>query len=149
MKKLPEENAMNMVIKTLMCCPLLRSSFVLPATALACFGLSSLARAVSPPPEGVYANFTTAEGQNALFSLSTGAANTAVGAFSLESVATGSFNTAVGAATLLSNKADSNTAIGTAALLVNTDGDSNTAVGVSTLENNTASGNTPSGPALS
>jgi hypothetical protein len=88
---------------------------------------------------------TTAEGESALFSLTTGAGNTAVGSFSLESVAIGSFNTAVGAGTLLFNKADSNTAIGTAALLVNTDGDSNTAIGVGALENNTASGNTAVG----
>ena len=145
MKKLPEENAMHILIESLMGCPLLRSSLVLIVTALACFWLSSLAQAVNPPPDGGYANFTTAEGQNALLSLTTGAANTAVGSFSLESLAIGSFNTAVGAGTLLFNNADSNTAIGTAALLVNTDGDSNTAVGVSALENNTASGNTAIG----
>jgi len=113
--------------------------------ALVCFGLTPLAQAVVPPPGGGYANFTTAEGQNALFRLTTGAANTAVGSFSLESLANGSFNTAIGAGTLLFNKADSNTAIGTAALLLNTDGDSNTAVGVSALENNIASGNTAVG----
>jgi Chaperone of endosialidase len=145
MKKVPEENAMNKLIKTVMRYPLLRSNFVLTATALACFALLSLAQAVSPPPDGDYANLTTAEGQNALFSLTTGAANTAIGALSLESVATGSFNTALGAGTLLFNKADSNTAIGAAALLLNTDGDSNTAVGVSALENNTTSGNTAVG----
>ena len=41
------------------------------------------AQAVVPPPDGGYPNFTTAEGQNALFSLTSGAANTAVGWFSL------------------------------------------------------------------
>ncbi|HZR06728.1 MAG TPA: tail fiber domain-containing protein [Candidatus Udaeobacter sp.] len=145
MKKLPEKNTTDVLIKTLMGCPPLRSSFVATATALACFGLLSLAQAVSPPPDGGYANFTTAEGQNALFGLTTGVANTAVGSFSLESIATGSFNTAVGAGTLLFNNAESNTAIGTAALLLNTDGNSNTAVGVGALENNTASGNTAIG----
>jgi len=44
-----------------------------------------------------YPNFTTAEGQNALFSLTTGSANTAVGWFSLWGNAEGSFNTATGA----------------------------------------------------
>ena len=60
-------------------------------------------QAVIPPPDGGYPNFTTAEGQNALFSLTSGAANTAVGWFSLKSVTTGSFNTGVGAGTLVLN----------------------------------------------
>jgi len=34
---------------------------------------------IVPPPDGDYPNFTTAEGQNALENLTTGAANTAVG----------------------------------------------------------------------
>ena len=34
--------------------------------------LSPKAQAVVPPPDGGYPNFTTAEGQNALFSLTTG-----------------------------------------------------------------------------
>lgn len=76
---------------------------------------------VNPPPDGGYPNLNTAEGQNALFSLSTGAANTAVGWLSLRSVTTGSFNTGVGAATLVLNTGDDNTATGVAALLLNTD----------------------------
>jgi hypothetical protein len=44
-----------------------------------CFGVLPKVQAVVPPPDGGYPNFTTAEGQNALFSLTTGAANTAVG----------------------------------------------------------------------
>ena len=59
-----------------------------------------------PPPDGGYPNFTTAEGQNALQSLTTGAANTAVGWYSLFSDTTGSFNTATGAGSLLFNTAD-------------------------------------------
>ena len=145
MKRLPEENVKNTPVKRRISCLLLRTRFLLIATALASLDLLSLVQAVSPPPDGGYANFTTAEGQNALSSLTTGAANTAVGAFSLENVAIGSFNTSVGAGTLLFNNGDSNTAIGAAALLLNTDGDSNTAVGVSALENNTASGNTAVG----
>src|SRR6266705_1045204 len=70
------------------------------------------ARAVSPPPDGGYPNFTTAEGANALFSLTTGSANTAVGFFSLFSNTTGSFNTAVGAGALDLNTGDNNTAPG-------------------------------------
>jgi len=40
--------------------------------ALACFALLPGAQAVSPPPDGGYAGGNTAEGQNALFSLTTG-----------------------------------------------------------------------------
>jgi hypothetical protein len=68
---------------------------ILPLLCLSAAGPK--AQAVVPPPDGGYPNFTTAEGQNALFSLTTGAANTAVGWFSLQSLTTGSFNTATGA----------------------------------------------------
>jgi uncharacterized coiled-coil protein SlyX len=95
------------------------------------------AQAVVPPPDGGYANFSTAEGTNALFSLTTGAANTAVGWFSLFSNADTSFNTGVGAGALLFNTAEENTAVGAAALLFNTIGFENTAVGSAALLNNT------------
>ena len=39
---------------------------------LLCFGLLPRVQAVIPPPDGGYPNFTTAEGQNALFSLTSG-----------------------------------------------------------------------------
>jgi Chaperone of endosialidase len=122
------------------------------------------APAVVPPPDGGYPNFNTAEGQNALFSLTTGAANTAVGWFSLQSNATGEFNTATGAGALLSNDngrrntatgvaallsnlggvgstGSFNTANGTAALLQNTAGFGNTAIGDSALSSNTTGSN--------
>jgi hypothetical protein len=95
------------------------------------------ARAVVPPPDGGYPNFTTAEGTNALKNLTTGAANTAVGWYSLFSNAQGSFNTATGAGALLFNNEDGNTAFGAAALLFNTDGGNNTAVGAAALLDNT------------
>src|SRR6266403_1304626 len=88
--------------------------------ALTCFGISPASSAVVPPPDGGYPNFTTAEGDNALRSLTTGVGNTAIGTFSLSSVTTGSFNTAVGAGALDLNTADNNTATGAAALLLNT-----------------------------
>jgi len=94
------------------------------------------AEAVIPPPDGGYPGFTTAEGQKALFSLTTGSANTAVGWYSLFSDTEGSFNTATGAGTLLFNTAGSNTAFGAAALLFNTTGEDNTAVGTAALLNN-------------
>src|SRR5438874_10027405 len=118
----------------------------LVALLLACFVVPQAAQAVVPPPDGGYPNFTTAEGDNALKTLTTGVGNTAVGTFSLFSVSTGSFNTAVGAGALDLNTADSNTATGAAALLFNTTGTENTAVGTAALESNeTASQNTANG----
>ena len=116
------------------------------AFGCAWYTLSPVARAVVPPPDGFYPGFNTAEGQNALFSLTTGSANTAVGWFSLWGNAEGSFNTATGAGTLLFNTADENTAFGAAALLFNTTGAGNTAVGAAALLNNTeGSSNTATG----
>jgi Chaperone of endosialidase len=113
---------------------------------LLCFGVLQGVQAVVPPPDGGYPGFNTAEGQNALISLTTGSANAAVGWFSLGSLTTGSFNTAVGAGTLLFNTADNNTALGAAALLFNTTGSANTATGVTALLNNSeGSGNTANG----
>jgi Chaperone of endosialidase len=113
------------------CCLFLSFTF-----GFAWLALAPAARAVSPPPDGGYPNFTTAEGANALFSLTTGAANTAVGFFSLFSNTAGGFNTAVGAGALDLNTADNNTAIGAAALLLNTTGNNNTATGVAALSSN-------------
>ena len=105
-------------------------------TVTFCFVSWPQARAVIPPPDGAYANFNTAEGQNALFSLAGGVGNTALGALSLRTVSTGSYNTAVGAGTLLANTADQNTACGVAALLINTTGAFNTAAGAIALNSN-------------
>ena len=49
------------------------------ALLLVCPGLSPRAQAVSPPPDGGYPNENTAEGQDALLSLTTGGNNTAIG----------------------------------------------------------------------
>jgi hypothetical protein len=114
-----------------------RSSFILAALALPCLGLLPLAQAVIPPPDGGYPGGNTAEGQNALLSLTTGGYNTAVGFFSLRSDMTGQLNTAIGAGTLLANTADNNTATGAAALLSNTIGTQNTANGAFALFSNT------------
>jgi trimeric autotransporter adhesin len=113
--------------------------------ALAYLGLFPNAQAVVPAPDGGYPGFNTAEGQNALFSLTTGQGNTAVGWRSLFSNAAGSFNTATGAGALLVNTADQNTATGAGALLSNTTGLENTANGAFALLNNTGNGNTANG----
>jgi len=110
---------------------------VLIIFALVCFALVQNTHAVNPPPDGGYPGFNTAEGQNTLFSLTSGSANTAVGWFSLFSDTTGSFNTATGAGSLLFNTGDQNTAFGAAALLFNTTGSDNTAIGAAALLNNT------------
>ena len=125
------------------CRGLWRGFFAL-SVILACFVIVPWAQALNPPPDGGYTGFNTAEGQNALFSLTTGAANTAAGWFSLKSNTDGSFNTGVGAGTLLLNvgnqatqKGIENTAVGAAALLFNDSGSFNTGTGVKALFSNT------------
>jgi hypothetical protein len=102
-------------------------------SALVWFGLSAVARAVSPAPDGGYAGGNTAEGQNALLHLTTGGFNTAVGFLSLRSNTTGSFGTAIGAGALFANTAGQNTAVGAGALFSNTTGVFNTANGAFAL----------------
>jgi hypothetical protein len=104
---------------------------------IVCLGTLQNAQAVSPPPDGGYPGGNTAEGQSALFSLSTGGFNTAVGFFSLRSDTAGAFNTAVGAVALFANTDSDNTAIGAEALLNNTAGSDDTAVGFQALVSNT------------
>ena len=113
---------------------------------LACFGFLHVAQAVVPPPDGGYPGGNTAEGQAALFSLTTGSFNTAVGFVSLRSNTEGQFNTGLGAGTLFANTGHQNTATGAAALLNNTTGVKNTANGALALFSNiTGNSNTASG----
>jgi len=115
-------------------------------SAAACFGLLSPTQAVVPPPDGGYPGFNTAEGQKALFSLTTGTGNVAVGWGSLYSNAAGSLNTAIGTGALLLNTANQNTATGAGALLFNNSGTDNTANGAFALHANaTGSQNTAFG----
>jgi len=114
------------------------AAFIVSAIAVACFGLlPPNAFGVVPAPDGGYPAGNTAEGQSALFSLTTGGFNTAVGYLSLRSSTTSSFNTALGAGALLANTGDYNTATGAGALLSNTNGSGNTANGVLALFSNT------------
>jgi hypothetical protein len=91
--------------------------------ALGGFALAPLAHAVVPAPDGGYANGNTAEGTDALFSLTpSGQYNTAVGLNALYTDTTGRRNTALGAQALRSNlTGGSNTAVGVNALYANTD----------------------------
>jgi hypothetical protein len=105
---------------------------------LACFGFLPGAQPVVPAPDGGYPGQNTAEGENALLSLTTGANNTAVGWFSLKTLTTGQFNTALGAGALFSTATSNlNTATGAAALFSNTTGFNNTANGALSLFSNT------------
>ena len=114
--------------------------------ALGCFALCPVAQAVSPAPDGGYSGGNTAEGQNALLSLTTGFYNTGIGIYSLLSLTDGSFCTGVGAGALLANTADENTATGAGALLSNSTGGGNTANGTFALfSNTTGNGNTAVG----
>jgi len=113
------------------------TSIILVALALAGFAPTSAVQAVSPAPDGGYPGGNTAEGQAALFALTSGTFNTAVGFLSLRSTTASSFNTAIGAGALLGNAANSNTATGAGALLSNTTGGVNTANGAFALVSNT------------
>jgi hypothetical protein len=104
--------------------------------AVGSFALPQRIEAVSPPPDGCYPGFTTAEGCGALNSLTTGVGNTAIGWRSLFVNTTSNFNTGIGAGALALNNADSNTALGAAAMLLNTTGFGNTAVGTDALVHN-------------
>jgi hypothetical protein len=120
---------------------------LLSAFPLVCFTIAPTARAVSPAPDGFYPGNNTAEGENALFSLTSGEFNTAIGAFALTNNKTGFDNTAIGSqALVLTTRGSDNTAIGSGALASNTSGFFNTATGSQALVSNTSGpGNTANG----
>jgi len=115
---------------------------ILLGLALALVAPSQTVQAVTPPPDGGYPGNNTAEGQDALFSLTTGVDNTAIGFGALFHNTTGFFNTAIGDSALFSNtEGGENTATGFRALLRNTTGFNNTATGGNALLHNTTAGN--------
>jgi Chaperone of endosialidase len=99
--------------------------------SLACFGLSPAAKALLPPPapDGGYPGGNTAEGTDALFSLTSGVWNTALGTRALNHNTNGGGNTATGFESLFNN----------------TTGGQNTAYGSQSLYRNSGSFNTPTG----
>ena len=126
------------------------ASFIAALGFLCLAVITQNAVCVSPPPDGGYAGGNTAEGDNALFSLSSqdGGYNTAIGFYSLAADVSGSLNTALGAGALALNISHNNTATGAAALLLNTIGTGNTATGAFALASNTVgSANTALGAA--
>ncbi len=87
---------------------------LLIALVLMCLALPPNARAVTPAPDGGYAADNTAEGEDALFSLSGGGDNTALGFNAMHNTTNGNYNTASGSLALYSNILGySNTADGT------------------------------------
>jgi len=98
-------------------------------------------------PELALPGFNTADGFNALDSLTSGVFNSAFGALALEDNTTGSHNTALGGQALRNNINGSfNTAVGENALIFNISGSQNMALGQGSLANNlTGSNNTAMG----
>ncbi len=124
-----------------------RRGWLLIPVALAFFALSSAPKVfgLTPAPDGGYPNQTTAEGQNALFNLTTGINNTALGFDALWNNTTGGYNTATGEQTLYLNVSGNyNTGNGYRALYSNT-GSKNTADGFRALFSNTGNQNTAAG----
>jgi hypothetical protein len=122
--------------------------FLLISLISACFALPPAAQAVIPAPDGAYPGGNTAEGDAALFNLTTGTSNTAIGDNALFLDTTGSLNTATGANALVNNTTGSrNTGTGFNALAFNEIGSDNTATGFDALSGNgnTGSNNTADG----
>src|SRR5438094_931413 len=146
-KKMKERNMTTSHLRKSIGRSPLRLGFLVIPLALGCFALSQTARAVLPAPDGGYPNGNTAEGTNALFSLTTGNNNTANGFQALLSNTTGIHNTANGVNALIFNTIGSyNIATGSGALEMNTIGNYNTANGYAALlSNTTGNDNTATG----
>jgi hypothetical protein len=116
------KNMTTLHLKTSISRSLSRSSLFSIAIALTWFALVPMARAVDPPPDGGYPNANTAEGDDALFSVTEGSENTAIGWIALFNNTTGSFKVATGSQALFSNTTGENN---------NTTGSNNIGLGIS------------------
>jgi hypothetical protein len=110
------------------------------------FALSPTAQGQTPTPDMAVLGFNTADGLNALTSVTSGIYNSAFGFSALKADTTGSFNTAVGGQALkFLTSGMQNTAVGVNALAFDTTAIKNTAVGQGALENNNANFNVATG----
>ena len=108
------------------------------ALCAACLAPLQPLHAVDPPPDGGYPIGNTAEGEDALFNLTSGFDNVAVGYEALYNNTSGILNTGTGYRALYSNTVGTrNTATGNAALSRTTTGSSNTATGLHAMFLNT------------
>jgi len=114
---------------------------------LGCLGVSPIAQAVNPPPDGGYGGQNTAEGTDALFHLTTGVWNSAFGFRALYNNTTGIRNTGIGYRALYNNNGPfnvsglDNVAVGANALFNNTTGSRNVAIGTLALQANVTGSN--------
>jgi hypothetical protein len=116
----------------------LRRGFLLIPLMLVCFALSPQTQAITQPntPDpGAKPVSDTADGSNALLSITSGIHNSGFGFDALLSNSTANFSTAVGSAALLVSNAPENVGVGCGALLLNV-APNNTAVGTFALFNN-------------
>jgi hypothetical protein len=106
--------------------------FMTILSAFVCFGLCPQVRS-----DDVVPSSNTADGQNAMLSITTGLYNSAFGFDAVLALTDASFDTAVGAGALLLDTAGTNTAVGAGALLSNSTGSDNNALGTFALFNST------------
>ncbi len=112
--------------------------FTTVLSALVCFGLcQQLQSATDTPDPGAKPLSNTADGTNALLSITTGLYNSAFGFDAVLANSEASFDTGIGAGALLLDTGGTNTAVGAGALLLNSTGSDNNAVGAFALFNNT------------
>jgi len=108
----------------------------LTTLAFAWLTLLPKAQAVVPAPDGGYPGDNTAEGTNALFSLTTGVENTAIGFNSLLNLTIGSSNTGVGLCTLVHDISGIRNVATGAFALFNTNGNYNVGTGYQAVYSN-------------
>jgi hypothetical protein len=121
-------------------------SLVVIPLMLVWFAPSPTAQGQTPTPDMAVLGFNTADGLNALTSVTSGIYNSAFGFNALTADTTGSFNTAVGGQALkFLTTGSSNTAVGINTLVNNTSAIQNTAVGQGALHFNNANFNVATG----